>query len=113
MKKIILFLATCFLFSNTIKSQTNSCVPDLKYKDSLFGVYPRPYEPIIYPNGGINKSACIGKPYNFVFTTVVPDSLIVPVLGKVKIDSIILDKKNLNTVMGLPIGLTWDSGNKI
>ncbi|NOT38811.1 MAG: T9SS type A sorting domain-containing protein [Saprospiraceae bacterium] len=53
------------------------CQPNLLYQDSTAGVYPRP----IIPGGsgkGIDKSACINKPYEFVFTVVIPDTLRIP-----------------------------------
>jgi hypothetical protein len=81
----------------------------------LFGVFPRPYDPVTYPTGGIDKSACIGKPFQYVFTGVVPDSLEVNVLGsklKVKIDSLSLDKKNASTITGLPKGMSWNTPAK-
>jgi hypothetical protein len=107
MKKILLLtMLGCFL-SQLVSAQ---CTPDAIYKDSTFGVYPRPFEPTIFPNGGIKQSACIGKPYKFVFTVKVPDSVAVPQLGgtKLKLDSIKLDKKKTTTVTGLPVGISYD-----
>lgn len=107
MKKVILLMMFgCFL-SQLASAQ---CVPDPIYKDSTFGVYPRPYDPVAFPSGGIKQSACIGKPYKFVFTVKVPDSVAVPQLGglKLKLDSIKLDKKKAGTVTGLPVGISYD-----
>jgi hypothetical protein len=115
MRKLLLFSFALFLFAIDANAQLNSCVPDPLYKDSLFGVFPRPYDPVAYPNGGINKSACIGKPYKFVFTGIIPDSLAVNLFGsqvKLKIDSLTLDKKDATTITGLPKGMNWDCGNK-
>lgn len=96
----------CFL-SQLASAQ---CIPDPIFKDSAFGVYPRPYDPAIFPNGGIKQSACIGKPYKFVFTVKVPDSVAVPQLGgiKLKLDSIKLDKKKATTITGLPVGISYN-----
>ena len=113
MRKLLLFSFALIMFAFDANAQLNTCVPDPIYKDSTFGVFPRPYDPVASPKGGINKSACIGKPYKFVFTGVVPDSLSINALGtkiKVKIDSLILDKKDAGTIVGLPKGITWDCG---
>lgn len=53
------------------------CKPDSTYRDSSAGVYPKP----IIPGGagkGIDKKACINKPYEFVFTVAIPDTLTIP-----------------------------------
>ncbi len=74
MKKIY-FLFILFLSLNILSAQ--NCVPDSTYKDSTAGVYPRP----IVAGGtgtGINKKACINKPYEFTFTVVIPDTLRIP-----------------------------------
>ncbi len=113
MRKLLLFSFALFLLALDANAQLNSCVPNPLYKDSLFGVFPRPYDPVTYPQGGIDKSACIGKPYKFVFTGVVPDSILVTQLGiKIKIDSLVLDRKDAATITGLPKGFNWDCGNK-
>jgi hypothetical protein len=112
------FLLSTFLFcfgATSLMAQLNTCKPDPKYKDSLFGVFPRPYDPIASPKGGIDKSACIGKPFQYVFTGVVPDTLEVSFFGqkiKVKIDSLVLDKKNPSTIVGLPKGISWNTPAK-
>ena len=112
MRKLLLFFFALTLFSFDTNAQLSSCVPDPLYKDSTFGVFPRPYDPVAYPKGGINKSACIGKPYKFVFTGVVPDSFFVAQLQTtVKVDSLVLDKKDATTITGLPKGFAWDCSN--
>jgi hypothetical protein len=74
-------------------SQAQNCLPDSIYRDSATGVYPRPVSSD-YPNAGINKKACINKPYDFVFTVVVPDSITISAfpfplaLEKIRVDSI-------------------------
>ena len=107
MKKLLLF-ALLFCLMNTMANA--QCIPDPIYKDSSFGVYPKPYEPTLNPKGGINKSACIGKPYKYIFTAKIPDTTNVntpfgPVLAK--IDSVKLDKKDPATIQGLPVGITY------
>ena len=105
--KRILFLSTVFCFFWTVSSA--QCVPDQQYKDSTFGVYPKPYQAQTNPNGGIKESACIGKPYKTVLTAKVPDSIAVPQLNglRIPLDSVKLDKKATTTVQGLPIGLNY------
>ena len=111
MRKLLLFFFALILFSFDTNAQLSSCVPDPLYKDSTFGVFPRPYDADTYPNGGIKQSACIGKPYKFVFTGVVPDSFYVAQLQTtVKIDSLVLDKKDATTITGMPKGFSWDCG---
>jgi hypothetical protein len=116
MRKSLLIMLSLVAFSFVATAQLNSCVPNPQYKDSLFGVFPKPYDPIVNPKGGINQSACIGKPFKFVFTGIIPDTLAVPLFGqlvKLKVDSLVLDKKDLKTIEGLPSGLKWDcSGGK-
>jgi Secretion system C-terminal sorting domain len=110
MRKLLLFATALCFFSTFSYAQLNQCVPDPIYKDSTFGVYPKP-KSANNPNGGINKSACIGKPFQFSLTGVVPDSLEVTFFGakvELKLDSIVLDKKNPKTVQGLPSGIAWD-----
>ncbi|MFZ4544972.1 MAG: T9SS type A sorting domain-containing protein [Saprospiraceae bacterium] len=106
MKKILFLL--CFVLMSTINLLAQ-CVPNQQYKDSTFGVYPKPYQAQTNPNGGIKESACIGKPYKTVLTAKVPDSIAVPQLGGLRIpmDSIKLDKKSATTVQGLPVGLSY------
>ncbi len=112
--KRLLLSTLLFCFGVTaLMAQLGSCKPDPKYKDSLFGVFPRPYDPVSSPKGGIDKSACIGKPYQFVFTGVVPDTLTVNQFGstfKLKVDSLKIDKADPTAVEGLPKGLNWDCG---
>ena len=106
MKKI-LFLS--IIFSLAWVAASAQCVPNQQYKDSTFGVYPKPYQAQTNPNGGIRESACIGKPYKTILTAKVPDSITVAQLGNLRIplDSIKLDKKSNMTVQGLPVGLTY------
>ena len=50
-----------------------NCIPDTLYRDSTAGVYPGPITPT-NPNGGIDTFACIGQPFEFVFTVIIPDT---------------------------------------
>lgn len=107
MRKIIHLLLGCLL-AVTLNAQEVPCTPDQKYKDSIAGPYPRPYEPMTTPNGGIDKVACLGKTYSFTFTINVPDSITVPVFGSsltLPLDSIVLASST--GITGLPTGLSY------
>ena len=69
MKTILPFFFV--LFSTIAFSQ--ACDPDTLYRDSIAGVYPRPLSDV-NPNGGIDTFACIGQPFEFVFTVIIPDT---------------------------------------
>ncbi len=102
MRQTITFLLLCFLATNTIWGQaTISCTPNAIYKDSLFGVYPKPYDAVLNPTGGITKVACVGKPYVYTLTAKIPDTLSysgIPIpIYSIKIKS----------VKGLPTGLSY------
>ncbi|HMW39481.1 MAG: T9SS type A sorting domain-containing protein [Saprospiraceae bacterium] len=95
------FLLLCFF--STANAQ--NCVPDSTYRDSSAGVYPRP----VIPGGtgkGIDKKACINKPYEFVFTVTIPDTLTIPGipflinLNFAKIDT-------TGAISNLPKGITY------
>lgn len=103
----VLFTVFCLLNIYVLRAQTPACVPNQFYKDSLAGVYPLPLSDI-NPKGGIDKPACLGKPYSFIFTVKVTDTVSVTLLGQVRV--IPLDSINVTRVNGienLPIGLTY------
>lgn len=81
-----------------------SCLPDSIYKDSTAGVYPKPK--LGGAGVGINKVACINKPYEFVFTVVIPDTLTIPGIPIVlnltyaKIDTV-------GAISNLPAGIKY------
>jgi Secretion system C-terminal sorting domain len=107
MRKIIHIILGC-LFLTALNAQTPACVADVRYKDSAAGPYPLPYVAATNPNGGIDKVACLGKPYTFTFTIKVGDSISVPVLGTtltLPLDSIVL--KKTTGITGLPTGLSY------
>ena len=76
MRKYIfsIFLSTLF-FAGVLPAQDPVCVPDLSYADSLAGVYPGPFHPELFPDGGIHDTACINHPFELVLTAVVQDSI--------------------------------------
>jgi Secretion system C-terminal sorting domain len=104
MRKIVL-LFVVFLSIYSLNAQTPACVPDPLYKDSAVGIYPPPFEATSSPNGGINTPACLGKAYSFRFTLKVSDTITVPTLGSLPIDSISVNPTN--GVTGLPTGISY------
>lgn len=85
-----------------LNAQVN-CLPDSLYRDSTVGVYPRPVTPA-NPNGGITKPACINKPYEFVLTIKIPDTV------SSQGFNILLTSAKIETtgaVQNLPEGITY------
>ena len=103
MRKVLQVIICCF-FVSALSAQTLNCVPNVQYKDSTSGVYPPPFDPVAYPKGGIDKPACIGKPYDFVFTIKV-DSVIKVFGTSIRLDSVVLAKTG--AVSNLPTGITY------
>ena len=99
----LILVAFLCVFS-AIQVNAQACLPDVRYKDSLVGVYPSPVT-AANPNGGITKAACIGKPYSFVFTVKIADTITVPLAGKIPLDS--LTMATSGAVTGMPTGLTY------
>ncbi len=104
MKQLLLLIFISACFSQT-QLQSQICTPDETYRDSAVGVYPPPRN-ANNPDGGINESACINKPYEFTFTFKVPRMLDVNGVI-VTIDSIVLEKDEPTTIVGLPEGMDW------
>jgi hypothetical protein len=98
----LLFIASICVFS-AIQAKAQACQPSAQYRDSLVGVYPSPVT-AANPNGGITKAACIGKPYSFIFTVKIADTI--AALGqRVPLDS--LTMATTGAVAGMPTGLTY------
>ena len=99
---------TIFLFCLSLVSQSSIaqfCRPDSTLRDSSAGVYPKPITPT-NPNGGINKKACINKPYEFTFTVVVPDTVQIPILpAPLPLEKVAID--TLNAIANLPKGIGY------
>ncbi len=75
------------------------CVPDTVYIGSGSYINPEPYHPRLNPDAGILDSACVNHDYSFVFTAVVPDSL----LG-FTLDSIVIEE---NGILNIPTGISY------
>ncbi len=72
------FLLVC-LFTVCAFAQINAqfCEPNQMYADSVFGVYPPPYDTLTM-TGGISESACINSPYTFQLTFRIPEEIMIP-----------------------------------
>ena len=107
MKLVYTFLFSLFTLG-AVYAQA-PCEPDPAFADTL-GVFPPPFDTISEnPMGGIDKVACVDKPYEFVFTIAIGDSLRIPNLGAFVIDSIELSPDT--AITGLPAGLTYECGS--
>ncbi len=73
------------------------CQPDKMYKDSSAGVYPK-------PSVGIDKKACINTPYEYIFTVVVPATIVFNGF-EIGIDYVRMD--TVNAVDSLPKGISY------
>ncbi len=107
MSKILHILVGC-LFMTALNAQTPACTPDVKYKDSTAGPYPRPYDAVNNPKGGIDKPACLGKPYSFTFTIKITDSITVKLFGNtvtLPLDSVVIAKTG--GITGMPVGINY------
>jgi hypothetical protein len=98
----LFFIVFICVFS-AFQANAQACQPNAQYRDSLVGVYPSPTT-AANPTGGINKPACIGKTYSFVFTVKIADTI--SALGqRVPLDS--LTMATSGAVAGMPTGLTY------
>ncbi len=101
MKRVLLMLLA--VLPITFLASQN-CDPDMAYADST-GVFPMPYDAELSPDGGIDKCAVIGENYEFTLTVPVGDTITVP-FGGASI-SLPLDRIEILSVSGLPIGLNY------
>ncbi len=98
----LLLVAFICVFGAT-QANAQACTPNALYRDSTVGVYPSPVT-ATNPNGGITRAACIGKPYSFVFTVKISDTIVVQG-QRVPLDS--LTMATTGAVSGMPTGLTY------
>lgn len=96
MKKFLTLLLVNLFFVGFLAAQ---CQPDPMFADSTAGVFPPPFDEMESPEGGITDTACIGAPFDFVFTIVVSETITL-FGGTFQLDSIRVDE-----VSGLPAGL--------
>lgn len=102
-KKILLIVFCTFMLSSVIYSQDPVCLPDSSYMDSLAGVYPGPFHPVLFPDGGIHDTACINQPFELVLTAVVQDSILFSGL-QLKLNHLLIED---NGLLNLPEGLDY------
>ena len=98
MKNILLF-CVAFLAINAASAQI--CTPIPSYKDSTIGVYPKPFDPVTNPNGGIKKVACVGKDYTIDFQVIIPDTFLVSGF------MVQMSSASITNVKNLPKGLSY------
>ena len=98
MKHILLLAFSMFMLQNLI---AQTCTPIPSYKDSTIGIYPRPYDAVTSPKGGITKVACIGKNYSFDLQVIIPDTFLFAGLA------IQMSSATIKAVKGLPKGLSY------
>lgn len=101
MKQLLLLFVISLI---TIELTAQACVPNEIYRDSAVGVYPKPYDEITNPDGGITESACINAPYEFVFTFKIPATININGFD-LQLDSITIAENG--AVGGLPIGMDY------
>ncbi len=69
-----LWLFFGFLFTNITAQDV--CKPDSSLSDAPIGIYPTPFDSIVFPNGGLaDFPAVIGEPYELIFTIKLADSV--------------------------------------
>lgn len=104
MKQLYIIFAILLVATSFVSAQMGEpCKPDESLKDSL-GVFPLPFDSILSPLGGIKEIACLGKPYETVFTVAIGGALNFSGT-EITIDSIRL--ATTGAVRGLPAGLTY------
>lgn len=102
MKKLLLLAIIC-ISAWRAEAQFGTCTPNQIYNDSLFGVYPPPYNDSLM-TGGINESACINKPYSFVLNFHISDSI---TFNGTTIPLNYVRLEPTGAVTGLPVGMTY------
>ncbi|MBK9271685.1 MAG: T9SS type A sorting domain-containing protein [Saprospiraceae bacterium] len=85
--------------------QAQACLPDSTIRDSAVGVYPKPITPT-NPDGGIKTPACIDKPYEFVFTIKISDTVTVPGIP-IPINLNFASIDTVGAISGLPVGISY------
>jgi hypothetical protein len=104
MKQLYIIFAILLATTSFVSAQMGQpCKPDESLKDSL-GVFPLPFDSLLNPQGGVKEIACLGKPYETVFTVAIGGALNFSGT-QITIDSIRL--ATTGAVKGLPAGLTY------
>ncbi len=101
MKKLLLATLTFTLIGFAVQAQ--NCMPDPMLADTTAGVYPLP-DPIGSATSSL-ATGCVNTAYEQLFTTVVPDSITVPVGGNEL--TVALISVEVLDITGLPDGITY------
>lgn len=102
MQKILLTLGFAVLAYGISVAQ--DCMPAENLPDTLIGVVPFPFDQELNPMGGINDTACVNEPFEFVFTLVVPSTFTF-VGQQLPLNSIDLGAEG--AISNLPAGLDY------
>jgi len=98
---VLLLLSS--IFTSPLSAQ--NCSPDTTLTDAPLGLYPTPFDEVVFPEGGLaDFPAIIGMPYELTFTVKLTDSLNLPPFN-VDLNSFALD--NSDAIVGLPLGLEY------
>ncbi len=102
MQKLLLTLSFAVLACSISVAQ--DCMPDETLPDTIIGVAPLPFEADLNPTGGINDTACVNEPFEFVLTLIVPNTFTF-VGQELPLNSIDLGAEG--AISNLPAGLDY------
>jgi len=103
MKKILLFIGLTFCLIQ-LQAQDVACIPDSTFADSAQVVFPFPMDPNTGEGGITELPACIGEPYELVFTFKVGDSATV---NGFNVNLIEAQIATVDAIEGLPEGINY------
>ncbi len=108
MKKRFTFLSVLtvvLMFVSLRNASAQACFADtVRYRDSTAGVFPLPYDAALSPTGGISRVACQTRPYRFVFTVKVAETITFNGI-QLPLDSVVMQRTG--AVTGMPLGLSY------
>jgi len=105
MKKIILFISCSLICLLQLNAQEDvACIPDPTFADSAQVVFPLPLDPNTGEGGIEMFPACIGEPYELVFSFRVGDST---TFNGLTLDLIRAEIATTDAVAGLPEGVNY------
>ena len=104
MKKIILFITCGLLSCIQLNAQDVACQPDQTFADSAQVVSPLPLDPATGIGGIEAFPACIGEPYELIFSFRVGDST---AINGFAVDLLRAELATTGAVEGLPEGVNY------
>ena len=104
MKKIILLISCCLISFLQLNAQEVACQPDQAFADSAQVVSPLPLDPSTGEGGIEAFPACIGEPFELIFTFRVGDST---VFNGLPFDLLRAEIATTDAVVGLPEGVNY------